>query len=173
MNLREEVLREHSRKQCDVIVNWVGQSQKRFNELFQLFMADEKLVAQRAAWPVSYCIESFPDLLNNHFEQLVKKLAQPGIHDGVKRNSMRMLQHVKIPEQWEGALMNFCFDYLSSPTEAVAIKAFSITVLGKLAKKYPEIIPELQLVIEDQLPVQTAAFKSRAQQLRKDLTINQ
>ena len=58
--------------------------------------------------------------------------------------------------------MDTCFKYVESPTEAVAIKAFSLTVLNNLAKQYPEIIAEIQLLIEEQLPHQTAAFKSRA-----------
>ena len=63
--------------------------------------------------------------------------------------------------------MDICFQYLQSPKEAVAIKAFSLTVLGKLANKYPEIIPEIKLLIEEQLPQQTAAFKSRAKAFMK------
>jgi hypothetical protein len=57
----------------------------------------------------------------------------------------------------------------STPAEAVAVKAFSLTVLGKLAKIYPDIMPELKLLIEDQLPNQTAAFKVRAKQILKTL----
>ncbi len=63
--------------------------------------------------------------------------------------------------------MEICFTYLESPDEAVAIKAFSIGILGKLAKKYPEIIPEIKLMIEEQLPHQSAAFKSKAKAFMK------
>jgi hypothetical protein len=65
--------------------------------------------------------------------------------------------------------MEICFRYVESPTEAVAIKAFALTILGKLAKKYPEIIAEIKLLIEDQLPHQSAAFKTRAKKLLKQL----
>ena len=54
--------------------------------------------------------------------------------------------------------MDICFRYVASPKEAVAVKAFSLTVLGNLAKLYPEILPEIKLLIEAQLPNQTAAF---------------
>ena len=63
--------------------------------------------------------------------------------------------------------MNICFTYLGSPAEPVAVKAFSLAVLGRLAADYPEIVPEIKLLIEDQLPHQTAAFKSRAKKLLK------
>jgi hypothetical protein len=45
--------------------------------------------------------------------------------------------------------MDVCFRYFSSPTEAIAIKAFSIAVLQKLAKLYPEIINEIKLIIQE------------------------
>jgi hypothetical protein len=61
--------------------------------------------------------------------------------------------------------MQICFSYVESPTEAVAIKAFSLTVLHNLSKQYPQILPEIKLLIEAQLPYQTAAFKSRARKL--------
>jgi len=58
MKLREEILKEHSKAQCNKIVEWVGKSQLRFDELFHLFISDENLVVQRASWPVSYCVEN-------------------------------------------------------------------------------------------------------------------
>ncbi len=169
MNLREEILKEHSKSQRDKIVSWVGDSKQRFNELFSLFLNDEYRVTQRAAWPVSYCVEAHPEFIKDNFWKLLKNLEKPNLHDSIKRNSIRLLQHVSIPKKHQGQVMNVCFEYLESPTEAVAIKAFSLTVLGSLAKQYPEIIPEVKLLIEDQLPHQTAAFKSRAKVFLKSV----
>jgi len=167
-DLREEILREHSKAQCNKIVDWVGESSERFNQLFYLFLNDEYRVAQRAAWPVSYCVERHPKFINKNFSKLLKNLERPKLHDAIKRNSIRLLQHVDIPKKHQGAVMNICFQYLEAH-EAVAIKAFSLTVLGNLAKQYPEIIPEIKLLIEDQLPNQTAAFKARAKMVLKQL----
>jgi hypothetical protein len=58
--------------------------------------------------------------------------------------------------------MDICFAYLASATEAIAVKAFSLSVLSNLSKQYPGIIPEIKLLIEDQLPRQTPALASRA-----------
>ncbi|MBI3882880.1 MAG: hypothetical protein HY305_01310 [Sphingobacteriales bacterium] len=142
MNLREEILFEHSKAQCNKILAWVGDSQQRFDELFNLFLKDEYLVTQRAAWPLSY-----------------------DIHNAIKRNTVRLLQSIFIPKKFQGEVMNICFNYVADPKEAVAVKAFSLTILGNLAKEYPEIVPEIKLLIEEQLPRQTAAFKSRAKKL--------
>ena len=41
MKLRETILKEHSKANCRRIVKWVGHDQKRFDELFSLFLNDE------------------------------------------------------------------------------------------------------------------------------------
>lgn len=161
-NLREQILIEHSKAQCTAIVNWVGASQQRFDELFHLFLSDEYRVVQRAAWPVSYCVIAHPDFITPHWSKLIKNLQKPYLHNAVKRNSIRLLQDISIPKKYQGSVMDICIKYVESPTEAVAVKAFSLTVLTHLAKQYPEIIPEIKLIIEEQLPNQTAAFKVRA-----------
>lgn len=166
-NLREEILKEHSKAQCTAIVNWVGASQQRFDELFKLFLNDEYRVAQRAAWPVSYCVIAHPQFIKKHWAALVKNLQQPNLHNAVKRNSIRLLQDIPIPEKYQGSIMDICFNYLQSPAEAVAVKAFSLTVLNNLAKQYPEIIPEVQLILEDQAQCLTAALKVRAREFLK------
>jgi hypothetical protein len=161
-NLRDQILKEHSKVQCSKIVTWVGTSQLRFDQLFHLFLTDEYRVVQRAAWPVSYCVIAHPPFIKKHWPALIKNLQKPQLHNAVKRNSIRLLQDIDIPQKYQGAVMDICFKYVAAPTEAVAIKAFSLTVLGNLAKRYPEILPEIKLLIEEQLPRQTAAFKSRA-----------
>jgi hypothetical protein len=167
MHLREEILKEHSKSQCNRIVNWVGKDQKRFNALFDLFLNDEYRVVQRSAWPVGYCVIAHPGLISKHWKKLIDNLKKPGIHDAVKRNSIRLMIDVEIPEKFDGEIMDLCFKYLGSATEPLAVKAFSMSVLDKLAKKYPEIMPELRILIEDQLPHQTAGFKSRAKKILK------
>jgi hypothetical protein len=162
MDLRDEILKEHSKKQCNKIVKWVGNNQEKFNALFHLFLNSEYRVTQRAGWPLSYCAIAHPELMKGNYEKLLNNLDKPHLHNSIKRNTVRLLQAVDIPTKYDGPVMEICFKYLESPDEAVAIKAFSLTVLGKLAKKYPEIIPEIRLMIEEQLPRQSAAFKSRA-----------
>lgn len=165
MTLREQLLKEHTKANCLRIVKWVGDDQKRFDELFALFLSDEYRVVQRAAWPVSYCVIDHPKLINKHFKKLVENLKKPNLHTAVKRNSIRLLQDIAIPEKYEGDIMNICFKYIAEPTEAAAVKAFSIRVIENLSKKYPEILQELKTIIEDRWDYETPAFKSRGKKI--------
>ena len=168
MDIRQTILADHSKATCNKVVKWIGDSQQRFDELFNLFLHDEYRVVQRAAWPLSYAVMAHPRLIKKHFSQLVKNLQHPNLHDSVKRNTVRLLQHISIPKKYHGEIMNICFDYIASSTEAVAIKAFSLTILQNLSKQYPEIKQELKTIIEDRWNYETAAFKSRAKKILKE-----
>jgi len=169
MDLRKTILAEHSKANCNRIVTWVGDSQKRFDELFNLFLNDEYRVVQRAAWPLSNIAIAHPDLLKKHFPKLIKNLHKPKLHPAVKRNTIRLLEQITIPQRLHGEVMSLCFDYINSPDEPVAIKAFSLTVLDNLSKQYPEIKQELKTIIEDRWDYESAAFRSRARKIMKHL----
>ena len=169
MDLRETILERHSKSQTDKIVKWIGSDQKRFDELFNLFLNDEYRVVQRAAWPLSYCVMAHPELIQKHFTKLIRNLQRPNVGDSVKRNSVRLLQHISIPERLHGDIMNICFNYISDPAEKVAIKAFSLTILQNLCRQYPDIKQELKTIIEDRWDYETAAFRSRAKKILKEL----
>ncbi len=169
MDLRQTVMAEHSKANCNAIVKWVGTSQKRFDELFYLFLNSEYRINQRTAWPLSYCVIDHPDFISKHFSKLVKNLHKPGIHDSVKRNTVRLLQHIDIPKKFHGEIMDICFHYIGSTDEPAAIKAFSLSILQNLSKYYPEIRNEIRLIIEERWQYETAAFHSRARKFLKTL----
>jgi len=169
MKLRDQLLKEHSRANCDLIVNWVGDSQQRFDELVKIFLADEYRVVQHAAWPLSYAAIAHPPLIKKHLGKLIKNLQQPGRHEAVKRNTIRLLQDIDIPEKYQGEIMDICFTYISDPEEKAAVKAFSLTVLHRLSRQYPEIKQELKTIIMDRWEYETPAFQSRARKILKDL----
>jgi len=162
MDLRETLLAEHSKANCVRIVNWIGSDQSRFDELFTLFCSNEYRVVQHAAWPISYSVIDHPDLIKKHFSKLVKLMQDPSAHSALRRNAMRLLQEIDIPKKHHGQVMDTAFRYIADPKEPVAVKAFSLTVLEKLAGGYPEIIPEIKLLIEENYERESAAFKSRA-----------
>ena len=64
MDLREEILKEHSKKQTNKIIKWVGNNQQKFDELVSLFLKGEYRVTQRAGWPLSYIAIEHPQLIS-------------------------------------------------------------------------------------------------------------
>ena len=169
MNLRETILAEHSKANCTWIVKWIGNNQKRFDELVQLFLQDEYIVVQRAGWPLSEVVIKYPQLVQPHLRKILAYINKPGLHGAVKRNTVRLLQAITIPKKNHGKVMTLCFEYLLSPDEEIAVKAFSLTVLNNLSILYPEIKQELKTIIEDRWEFETAAFHSRAKKILKEI----
>lgn len=162
--MRKEILREHSKAQRDNIVEYIGTDESRFKELVHLFLHDEYKVVQRASWVLSECSERHPFLVMPYLGSLMGNLKQE-VHDAVKRNTIRILQFVEIPESLYDITAEVCFDLLASKKEPVAIKAFSMTVLLQIVRKIPELKTELQVLIEDQMPYSSPGFTSRGKKI--------
>ena len=169
MDIRNALITEHTKAQCNRIVDYIGDDKKKFAKLMKAFFQGEYRVTQRASWPMSYCVRNHPRLIFPYFTKLLEELQKPGVHNAVVRNITRLLQDIKIPRRYQGKIMTICFDHISSETVPVAVKAFSLTVLDNLSKEYPEIGSELKLIIEERWDHETPAFKSRAKKILRRL----
>ncbi|HEX6890773.1 MAG TPA: hypothetical protein VF141_08770 [Chryseolinea sp.] len=161
MDFRVSLQKEHSKKQTIKIADYVGFNKARFKQLVEVYLAGPYRITQRAAWPLSLCVERHPELILPHLGRILKHLSRPGVHDAVKRNTVRLLQFIKIPPRYLGAVADLCFRYLSDRKEAIAVRVFSMTVLSNMVSIEPGLREELKLLIEDELPYASAAFRSR------------
>ena len=169
MNLVQTLAKEHSRAQCDRIVKYIGEDAGRFNELVQTFLDGPYRITQRAAWPLRYCVEYHPQLIQPHLKAIIRHLKTPGLHDAVKRNTVRILQFITIPRSLQGRAAAICFDLFRNTEEPVAVRVFSMSVLARIAHDQPELKSELKILIEDHLPYASAGFLSRARKVLKQL----
>lgn len=168
MNIREEILNNHSKENAERIAEWIGDNEKRIDELMQLFLNEEYRIVQRAAFVVSKVGDQNPQLLEPYYDVMVGHLQHAGQQDAVKRNVLRILQDADIPEDLHGELMNICFEFLADINEPIAIRVFSMTVLDNLSNHYPEIRQELHAILEEQLELGcSAGFRSRAKKILK------
>ncbi len=168
MNIREEILKEHSKANALKIAAYACSSPKAFSELMACFMDKEYRLAQRAAWSVSFASQQNPELLKPYIGDLVFQIQQKDVHPAVIRNSIRILEQIKIPAQFHGEVMNTCFQFIETPSTPAAIKAFSLTLLFNLSSEYPEIKQELKLIIEERWQFESGAFKSRGRKILKN-----
>lgn len=168
LNLTQELNRAHSKAVTNTVVRYVASDPKRFNSLISILLQNDAKLTPRAAWAISICVTNHPELVTPHFAALLKMLDKPNIHDAVKRNVMRLLQFVQIPKRFQGRVVDVAFRLLA-PTEPIAVRAFSMTVLANIIKEEPALKNELQVILEDQLPFGSAGFQSRAKKVLKQL----
>ena len=166
MDIRKALLEEHSKAQAIRIRDYIGDSPKLFAELMDCFFDDEWRLNQCAAYSMTYVTDKNPHLFDPYLKKAIENLKSPK-HVAVKRNTLRILQTHKIPEESQGTILNLAFDFLASPKEPIAIKVFSMGIIFEMGKKEPDLFHELKILIEDQLPTGSSGFKARGKKYLK------
>lgn len=172
MDLREQVLKEHSRKNADLICGYMGTDPERFAELMHLFLTDkEDRVVQRTAHILGIHGAQLPELALPYLGQMLDYCSKKGVHVSVKRNVTRILQFVPVPEAQEETALSLCLDLLADPKEGIAVRCFAMGILADLGKRYPDICNELRHLIEDALEHQelSPAFRNKAGHVLKQI----
>lgn len=161
MDIEEHLSKGHSKELTQELVNYIGDSKERFAEFMPYFLHDEYRICQRAAWTLGIVCQTNPELIIPWLPKILLELKAPK-HDAQIRNTVRALEVLDpLPEEYEGEIYEQCFEYLLDPKYPIAIKVFSMTVCSRIAQKYPELIPELIQVIEDQMETGSAGYRSR------------
>jgi hypothetical protein len=140
----EEILTDSGRATADVAVDVISQKPALFKEAYDLCMAQEGKMAMRAARVVWLVAEHMPDLFQAYFEDMVHKMGDL-THSSVKRCMLKILTIYELSDKEElhGLIIEACFKYMNDPAEEVAIRGYSISVLERMQKMYPEITGEL------------------------------
>lgn len=171
MQLEEALLMEHSKANTNRVIEWVGDDPKRFEQLIRIVLdgtKDQYRLIQRASWPLGHIGEQHPYLLKNYIPEIIERLKKPG-HPSVHRNLIRSLQYLDIPEEHQGPLVDISFNFLTSRQTPVAIRVFSMTLLGNIIQSFPELVDELAETIRTYYPHESPGFKSRARKVMKQL----
>lgn len=170
MDIQEALSSEHSRANTLIVAEYIGSRPSRFRKLMDLFLGDDTVLAQRAAWVFSKVAEQHPHLLHNYLDQLIARLDE-ALHPALQRNFLKIMADYQVPlsEDQEGLLVNSCFDLLANPKVPVAIRVHAMQCIANLLGQYPELAIELKPLIEDGMEEGSAGFKSRGKKILKQI----
>ncbi|MFK8103084.1 MAG: hypothetical protein AB8G15_11185 [Saprospiraceae bacterium] len=168
MDLRTEILKEHSKKQAVRLADFVGKNTTRFAALMELFLRDNLVVCQRSSWVVIHAVQQYPSLISPYLEEMIDNLDKE-VHSAVKRNTVRIFQDIAIPEELLGKAVDVCFRLLDDPQEAIAVRVFSMQVLYNACLREPDLKDELRITIESHLEFGSSGFISRGKKILKAL----
>ena len=98
MDLKKMLQKGHSKAHSNAIAYYIGNNANRFKALVEVYLNGPYRITQRAAWPLSICVERWPYLIAPHLKRILDYLHEPDIHDAVKRNTVRLLQFIDIPK---------------------------------------------------------------------------
>jgi hypothetical protein len=160
-SLRDMLESGHNKALALEITAWVGGDRRRFSELVGFMTGADSKLAARAAWVVSHCVEAHPGWLAPHLPRLLDCIENAGTHAAVLRHTFRILQTAPISGEQEGRVLSLALAALGGAVP-VAVKAYAMTVIKRLANGYPEILSEVELLIAEQSPGASPAFHARA-----------
>jgi len=136
----------------------------------KLFLKGEYRITQRAAWIISHCADEHPAIILPYLGRMLDRMLEPGVHVAVKRNVIRILQNIKIPDSLTGKVATICFDMLASQKEPIAVKCFSMTVLANIARQEPDLKNEIRILIEREVMNGSAGLRSRGAKILAKLS---
>ena len=165
MDIQQELLKMHSKKNAVGIATAIGDDMKKIEELLQIYFANAERTTMRSSMVLSHIHDTRPYLIWAYLPQLIRHLRLPEVQNCVKRVTVRILQDSEIPEDLLGEAADICFGYVTNPAEAVAVRCFSMTVCWNICLRVPELMPELKAALEDWLDHGTAGFKSRGKKI--------
>ena len=151
MNIKDQLLKEHSKANTKLIVNYISSSEELLSELMHCFFSNTYRVSQRSAMVVSYFFYLYPKMMEKYKKKIILNLKEDGLEVAIKRNSLRILQFQEIPENLTAPLFDCCLQYLIDRKEPIAVKVFSMTILYNCCKKYYDLKSELIPLLENEL----------------------
>ena len=132
--------------------------------IVELMNDSDVALAKRAAWVFHHGGEFHRHLVPPLVGDLLPQL-DANRHPSFRRNIIRALQFVVIPEEYLGEIVTRCFNYLLDPKEGVACRAFSTEILWQACLREPDLMPELAETLELVGPTGKPGLRFRARQI--------
>ncbi len=162
MNLELQLQQKYQAQNHRLVIEDIFKDISLFDRLVDYVFDQNPRVIQNASAILSKCIEKRPILAKPYLEILIAKISEIDCPVATKRNILRFLQFMDLEEHFLGHLCKLCINFIQSSKESVAVKAFSLEILNKIAKIYPEISEEVKQILQDNFSYQTPAIKHKA-----------
>jgi 8-oxo-dGTP diphosphatase len=142
-----------------------------FKKLIEYSFSSDKKLAFRSSWTLTKVCDQYPEMISPGLPTIIEKLDKLD-NEGVQRCFLRIISLYdvnKINTKHHGLLAEHCFNALRSGFSAIAIKAYSMEILYKLAVIYPELANELAVSINLLQGEESGAIQSRSRMVLKKL----
>lgn len=132
------------------------------NDLVKLCFVKDQIISSRATWILWHCFELDKKMVIPYFDKLIDNLKHEYLHNGVIRNTLRLFQKHAVPPKKESQMLDVCYGYIKDSGQAIAVRAFAMTVIYNISLPYPELLLELKSVLNHiNHPEESAGIKSR------------
>jgi 8-oxo-dGTP diphosphatase len=160
-----------SMKEAEWVATSAIENPAIFIKLFEYSHSPDKKLAFRASWTLTKVCDRFPELIYPYLPQIIDTIAEID-NESTLRSFLRIISLSdldKINTRQHGLLADFCFSKLNSGFSAIAIKAYSMEIIYRLALIYPELANELSATINILQGEGSAGVVARGHMIMKKL----
>lgn len=165
MDIRKELLQEHSKANKDRIAAYLIKHPDGIDGLMKLFFGEDTRLVQHAAWVVGTLGEQAPSLITPFFPAMIGRIKRKEAKVAFRRNVFRVMQFQRIDEALWGDVYDLCIDILMNKTEPIAVKVFAMSTALNIVKELPELKNELKIAVEDVVENGSKGEVSRGQKV--------
>jgi hypothetical protein len=130
------------------MVAYVNSNPSCFEELVKLAMGDKQPYSWRASWLLWSCIEKNDKRIQKYLKDFIQVL--PTRVDSQKRELMKILEMMEIPDELEGLLFDQCMAIWEKLDQQPSVRINAFKILVKIVGRHPELREELNFLTQDQ-----------------------
>ena len=145
-------------------IAYIGDQPSKFKQFVNEFMQADKRNSQKLSWIIGKIADTQPQLILPFIPDFINKLRNP-CHAAVKRNILRALSIHGVPRNLFGEVADIAFRMLDDPSETIAVRAFSMSILHDICLCETDLSLELIPVLEYHIPHSSAGFRARANKI--------
>jgi 8-oxo-dGTP diphosphatase len=147
--LQQMVEMMKSAKEAEWIAGSATGNPEIFRKLLGYSLSQDRKLASHSSWILTKACDNQPDMIYPYLPEIIGSLDKLE-NESSKRSLLRIISLSdvnKISKLYHGMLADHCFTLLRSGFSAIALKAYSMEILYRLALIYPEMTNELSVSI--------------------------
>lgn len=135
----------HGRKEAEWLAELAAEKEDVLFRLINFSFSDDNRLSSKASWSLSKVHDKHPGTLAPFIPMIIGSLDRLET-ESVKRSFMKIISLSDITvlnRKNQGILADYCFRMLRSGFSSIAVKAYSMEIIYRLAQVYPELTGEL------------------------------
>lgn len=118
------------------------------------------------SWICSHLAEKKASIFEPIQEEILHFLESTD-HQSSLRNWMKVMTFLNFKEELHGRIIDLCIRFIEDSNNKVALQMYSIQLLIPFMRLYPELLPEIDAIIELHAVNKTPAYHSIARKFKK------
>jgi len=175
MNLKDQILKEHSAKNAELIADFIETNPDKLEDLLNIVLGEDKLLSQRSAWVLAKFSGNFYPNFIPHLDFILAEITNAK-HNAIHRNFSKVFMALTNKENIEfltdiqiDAIVDISFGWVIDKKEKAAVVACGMYTLENLLERRDWIASNLKLHIVENMSSGLPSFRAAGKKVLKSI----